>query len=146
MLTCNRHLSAKQAKPLSLWSRPTLTAWELWWWRGAWGATGRLAALSSWWRQTCQNSPGEQRVLLSSPGQQCYLRFTNYWDHYAIRRVLHSVFDEVVTVDGMESGDSLRLSSLGRPELGVTFTKIHCWTLTRYSKCVFLDADTLVSA
>lgn len=79
-------------------------------------------------------------------GQQCYLRFTNYWDHYAIRRVLHSVFDEVVTVDGMESGDSLRLSSLGRPELGVTFTKIHCWTLTRYSKCVFLDADTLVSA
>lgn len=49
-------------------------------------------------------------------------------------------------MEGMESGDSLRLTSLGRPELGVTFTKIHCWTLTQYSKCVFLDADTLVSA
>ena len=22
--------------------------------------------------------------------------------------------------------------------------KIHCWTLTDYSKCVFLDADTLL--
>ncbi|CAG06641.1 unnamed protein product, partial [Tetraodon nigroviridis] len=60
------------------------------------------------------------------------------------RHLLHSVFDEVLTVDGMESGDSLHLSSLGRPELGVTFTKIHCWTLTQYSKCVFLDADTLI--
>lgn len=58
-LTRNPRLSAK---PSSLWSRPTLTAWEPWWWRGAWGAMGRLAALSSWWRQTCQNSPGEQCV------------------------------------------------------------------------------------
>ncbi|XP_023184933.1 glycogenin-2 isoform X2 [Xiphophorus maculatus] len=33
---------------------------------------------------------------------------------------------------------------LGRPELGVTFTKLHCWNLTQYNKCVFLDADTLV--
>ncbi|XP_048460193.1 glycogenin-1-like [Rhincodon typus] len=31
-----------------------------------------------------------------------------------------------------------------RPELGVTFTKLHCWALTHYSKCVFMDADTLV--
>lgn len=62
-----------------------------------------------------------------------------------IRHALRSVFDEVVEVEGAESGDGPRLSSLGRPELGVTFTKIHCWTLTRYRKCVFLDADTLVS-
>ncbi|XP_056884138.1 glycogenin-2 isoform X2 [Takifugu flavidus] len=60
------------------------------------------------------------------------------------RGALHSVFDEVIMVDRIESGDSLHLSSLGRPELGITFTKIHCWTLTQYSKCVFLDADTLV--
>ncbi|CAH2050084.1 unnamed protein product, partial [Iphiclides podalirius] len=26
----------------------------------------------------------------------------------------------------------------------ITFTKIHCWNLTQYEKCVFLDADTLV--
>ncbi|XP_051559557.1 glycogenin-2 isoform X4 [Myxocyprinus asiaticus] len=47
-------------------------------------------------------------------------------------------------VDILESGDRAHLSWLGRPELGVTFTKLHCWTLTQYSKCVFLDADTLV--
>ncbi|XP_018560017.1 glycogenin-2 [Lates calcarifer] len=56
---------------------------------------------------------------------------------------LKSVFDEVIEVDVMDSGDRLHLALLGRPELGVTFTKIHCWTLTQYSKCVFLDADTL---
>ena len=61
------------------------------------------------------------------------------------RLALQSVFDEVITVDVMDSEDRLNLSLLGRPELGITFTKIHCWTLTQYSKCVFLDADTLVS-
>lgn len=55
------------------------------------------------------------------------------------------MFDEVITVDVMDSEDRLHLALLGRPELGSTFTKIHCWTLTQYSKCVFLDADTLVS-
>lgn len=62
----------------------------------------------------------------------------------AARSKLQEVFDEVVTVDLLDSEDYLRLSLLGRPELGVTFTKIHCWTLTQFSKCVFLDADTLV--
>ncbi|XP_012695221.2 glycogenin-2 [Clupea harengus] len=60
------------------------------------------------------------------------------------RRPLESVFDEVVQVDVLDSGDRAHLSWLGRPELGVTFTKLHCWTLVRYRKCVFLDADTLV--
>ncbi|XP_062270642.1 glycogenin-2 isoform X1 [Scomber scombrus] len=60
------------------------------------------------------------------------------------RHTLEEVFDEVIVVDEMDSEDHLRLSWLGRPELGITFTKIHCWTLTQYSKCVFLDADTLV--
>jgi len=57
---------------------------------------------------------------------------------------LHEVFDEVATVDPMDSGDLANLSLLERTELGITFTKIHCWTLTKYSKAVFLDADTLV--
>lgn len=48
-------------------------------------------------------------------------------------------------VDVMDSEDRPHLCLLGRPELGVTFTKIHCWTLTQYNKCVFVDADTLVS-
>ncbi|KAM8722757.1 glycogenin-2 isoform 2-T2 [Acanthopagrus schlegelii] len=55
-----------------------------------------------------------------------------------------NVFDEVIMVDMMDSEDHPNLFMLGRPELGITFTKIHCWTLTQYSKCVFLDADTLV--
>ncbi|XP_071319881.1 glycogenin-2 isoform X2 [Trachinotus anak] len=60
------------------------------------------------------------------------------------RLALESVFDEVIVVDVMDSEDCFHLSLLGRPELGITFTKIHCWTLSQYSKCVFLDADTLV--
>lgn len=55
------------------------------------------------------------------------------------------MFDEVIEVDTLDSADSVRLALMQRPELGVTFTKLHCWTLTHYSKCVFMDADTLVS-
>merc|ERR1711862_437136 len=40
--------------------------------------------------------------------------------------------------------DISNLTLLDRTELGITFTKIRCWTLTQYNKCVFLDADTLV--
>ncbi|XP_074950868.1 glycogenin-2 isoform X3 [Phalacrocorax aristotelis] len=61
-----------------------------------------------------------------------------------MRSVLHSVFDEVIEVDALDSADSVRLALMQRPELGVTLTKLHCWTLTQYSKCVFMDADTLV--
>lgn len=61
-----------------------------------------------------------------------------------LRLVLSRVFDEVVEVNLMESEDYTHLAFLKRPELGVTLTKLHCWTLTQYSKCVFLDADTLV--
>ncbi|XP_030247918.1 glycogenin-1a [Sparus aurata] len=60
------------------------------------------------------------------------------------RDALRSIFDEVRMVDVMDSGDSAHLSLMKRPDLGVTFTKLHCWTLTHYSKCVFMDADTLV--
>lgn len=60
------------------------------------------------------------------------------------RYSLEKEFNEVFMVDGMDSKDQLYLSLLGRPELGITFTKIHCWTLTQFRKCVFLDADTLV--
>ncbi|XP_053701587.1 glycogenin-1a [Synchiropus splendidus] len=60
------------------------------------------------------------------------------------RDALRKVFDEVLLVDVMDSGDEAHLSLMKRPDLGVTFTKLHCWTLTQYSKCVFMDADTLV--
>ena len=58
---------------------------------------------------------------------------------------LHDIFDDVQDVALLDSLDTANLALLERPELGVTFTKLHCWNLTNYSKCVFLDADTLVS-
>ncbi|XP_061222505.1 glycogenin-2 isoform X1 [Neopsephotus bourkii] len=61
-----------------------------------------------------------------------------------LRSVLCNVFDEVIEVNMLNSADSVHLALMQRPELGVTFTKLHCWTLTHYSKCVFMDADTLV--
>uniref|UniRef100_A0A3Q3X160 glycogenin glucosyltransferase n=1 Tax=Mola mola TaxID=94237 RepID=A0A3Q3X160_MOLML len=64
--------------------------------------------------------------------------------HVAEQDALRSIFDEVRVVDVMDSGDVAHLSLMKRPDLGVTFTKLHCWTLTQYSKCVFMDADTLV--
>nr|1ZCU_A Chain A, Glycogenin-1 [Oryctolagus cuniculus]1ZDF_A Chain A, Glycogenin-1 [Oryctolagus cuniculus] len=63
-----------------------------------------------------------------------------------MRKALEIVFDEVITVDILDSGDSAHLTLMKRPELGVTLTKLHCWSLTQYSKCVFMDADTLVLA
>ncbi|XP_005406576.2 PREDICTED: glycogenin-2 [Chinchilla lanigera] len=61
-----------------------------------------------------------------------------------LRLVLSRVFDEVIEVNVLEGEDYAHLAFLKRPELGVTLTKLHCWTLTQYSKCVFLDVDTLV--
>ena len=50
----------------------------------------------------------------------------------------------VEIVDVMDSKDEVNLKLLGRTDLGVTFTKLHCWRLTQFSKAAFLDADTLV--
>ncbi|MBN3326766.1 GLYG protein, partial [Atractosteus spatula] len=61
-----------------------------------------------------------------------------------MRAALQKIYDEVRLVDVLDSGDSAHLTLMKRPELGVTLTKLHCWTLTHYSKCVFMDADTMV--
>ncbi|KAL4121374.1 hypothetical protein QTP88_013899 [Uroleucon formosanum] len=61
-----------------------------------------------------------------------------------MKRQIEAVFDEVKVVDVLDSKDQTHLALMCRPELGVTFTKLHCWTFTNYDKCVFLDADTLV--
>ncbi|XP_035692433.1 titin-like isoform X2 [Branchiostoma floridae] len=62
----------------------------------------------------------------------------------SIREQLGKVYDDVHVVDVVDSGDTEKLALLSRPELGITFTKLHCWRLTNYTKAVFLDADTLV--
>jgi len=61
-----------------------------------------------------------------------------------MRSVLDKLYDEVHVVDILDSRDLANLALLERPDLGVTFTKLHCWRLEKYKKCVFLDADTLV--
>src|SRR5689334_23110595 len=60
------------------------------------------------------------------------------------RKILEKTFDEVIVVEELDSCDSEHLGLLLRPELGITFTKINCWLLEQYSKCVYLDADCLV--
>ncbi|XP_053565975.1 glycogenin-1 isoform X2 [Bombina bombina] len=62
----------------------------------------------------------------------------------SMRKALDKVFDVVRVVDVLDSEDTAHLTLMQRPELGVTLTKIHCWTLTEYAKCVFMDADTMV--
>ena len=63
----------------------------------------------------------------------------------AMKSKLKDVFDVVELVDVLDSKDATNLAVLKRPELGITFTKLHCWNLTQFDKCVFLDADVLVS-
>ena len=62
----------------------------------------------------------------------------------SMREQLSNIFHMVREVHLLDSEDVSNLELLGRPDLNVTFTKLHCWTLTEYKKCVFLDADTLV--
>jgi len=60
------------------------------------------------------------------------------------RERLNEVWDQLVDITAMDSNDTERLALLKRPELGCTFSKLRAWTLTQFTKCVFLDADTLV--
>lgn len=77
----------------------------------------------------------------------CFLHIKIICMNYEIvpRERLRAVFTDVIVVDVLDSRDATHLALLQRPELGITFTKIHCWGLTQFEKCVFLDADTLVS-
>ncbi|RUS74650.1 hypothetical protein EGW08_017583 [Elysia chlorotica] len=61
-----------------------------------------------------------------------------------MRQQLVALFDQVVEVNVLDSSDTCNLELLGRPDLSCTFTKFHCWRLTQFKKCVFMDADTLV--
>lgn len=61
-----------------------------------------------------------------------------------MREKLLGIFSVVMEVNVLDSKDEANLALLARPELGITFTKLHCWRLIQYEKCVFLDADTLV--
>jgi len=60
------------------------------------------------------------------------------------RAQLTEVWDQVVEVEHMDSSDEANLALLKRPELGCTLTKLRAWQMTEFSKCVFLDADTMI--
>lgn len=62
----------------------------------------------------------------------------------SMRNQLAGLFNQTIFVNVLDSSDTCNLELLGRPDLSVTFTKFHCWRLTQFQKCVFLDADTLV--
>lgn len=93
------------------------------------------------WRP-CQSSHEVCKLSTSL----CFKNFNQLpWTHRTnCRSQLSEVCCLVKEVNILDSEDSAHLALLARPELGITFTKLHCWTLTDYSKCVFLDADTLV--
>jgi len=54
------------------------------------------------------------------------------------------LFDRIIYVDEYNSKDQKNLKLLGRPELGITFTKLNVWKLVQYDYVAFLDADTIV--
>merc|ERR1712142_1205128 len=74
-----------------------------------------------------------QLVLMVTPGVST-----------SMRALLREVWDLLVDIDQMDSLDEENLAQLKRPELGCTFSKLRAWKLTQFTKCVFLDADTLV--
>ncbi|CAN7947836.1 unnamed protein product [Ixodes pacificus] len=69
---------------------------------------------------------------------------TTHMRQDAFMTLLSQVFDLVEEVNLLDSRDPSNLALLNRPELGVTFTKLHCWRLVQFKKCVFMDSDTMV--
>lgn len=88
-------------------------------------------------------TPGvTQQMRLVLVDQFCVLEL-----HSTLFRMhMNAIYDTVEEVNVMDSGDEENLRLIERPDLGVTFTKLHCWKLVQYTKCVFLDADTLVGS
>uniref|UniRef100_T1IZS8 glycogenin glucosyltransferase n=1 Tax=Strigamia maritima TaxID=126957 RepID=T1IZS8_STRMM len=61
-----------------------------------------------------------------------------------MREHLAQVFNSINEVNVLDSNDEAHLALMQRPDLGITFTKLHCWRMTQFTKSVFLDADTLI--
>jgi len=59
--------------------------------------------------------------------------------------ILRQAFDHIALVSVLRSGDPERLGLLGRPELDVTFTKIHLWNpnVLPFERVIFMDADAM---
>lgn len=135
----------------SHWQQMIITPKERWFSPSRYETTTRPGSWLCWSDLMLQNPAGSAHrsyslivILLSALQPDPTHTHWHISRRLCRRDALHSVFDEVRVVDVMDSGDVAHLSLMKRPDLGVTFTKLHCWTLTHYSKCVFMDADTLV--
>ena len=54
---------------------------------------------------------------------------------------LKKIWNKLIQVDPIRSGLAANLILLGRPELDITYTKLHLWRLTDYKKITYLDAE-----
>lgn len=63
---------------------------------------------------------------------------------HAFRHLLSCVFNVVLSVRSLGTQGTTKLALLEQPDIGVSYTKLHAWRLTQFSKCVFLDAGMLV--
>ncbi|WYZ38835.1 hypothetical protein EsH8_III_000749 [Colletotrichum jinshuiense] len=57
---------------------------------------------------------------------------------------LQDAFDQVIPVSTMTGLSTANLDIIGRPDLHATMTKVQLWSLTRFRRVLYLDADTLV--
>lgn len=63
---------------------------------------------------------------------------------HAFRHLLSCVFNVVLSVRSLGTQGTTKLALLEQPDIGVSFTKLHAWRLTQFSKCVFMDAGMVV--
>ncbi|KAL3230319.1 hypothetical protein MRX96_023378 [Rhipicephalus microplus] len=63
---------------------------------------------------------------------------------HAFRHLLSCVFNVVLSVRSLGTQGTTKLALLEQPDIGVSYTKLHAWRLTQFSKCIFLDAGMLV--
>lgn len=62
----------------------------------------------------------------------------------SLRAPLASVFQVVQSVRSLDTVGTTKVALLDQPDLGIFFRKLHAWRLVQFSKCVFLNPDTLV--
>ena len=127
---------------------------ELWFYVIPWNDVKRRKNWWWWLHPRCRKTPGKLyflyiifNYLFDIYEKRCYIGDLPCisWQLISSRIQLSESFDQVINVETLDSKDAANLALLERPELGITFTKVNCWKLTQFSKCVFLDADTLVS-
>ena len=62
--------------------------------------------------------------------------------HFSFRCRLQQIWDHIIDIDTLD-GEAIS-TNLEHPDLEKIFVKLKVWKLTQFTKCVFLDTDTLV--